>query len=256
MKMTPTVSMRITISLVEILTCLVLATYSADGKATKETLAFRGEKRTYYLFLPEKSPDSSKVPLLLTFHGSNRNGDSLVSKWRDLAGKEGFVVAGPDAKDPRAWNVPIDGPEMIYQLTELLKSKYPIDPRRVYLFGHSAGAVFAMDLGFLESEYFAAVAVHAGAYREEAEFTIINYAERKTPIAIFIGDRDQFFPLAAARQTRDALVKGGFPVELNEIRNHDHWYYDMAPKINRSAWEFLKSRRLDSDPRYKPRLFQ
>jgi poly(3-hydroxybutyrate) depolymerase len=250
------ISKGVTILLLEILPGLCLSGFSADGKTTKETLASREGKRTYYLFVPRDLPSSSKVPLLLTFHGSNRDGDSLVSKWRDLAGKEGFIVAGPDAKDSSAWSAPIDGPDMVYELAEFLKSKYPIDPRRVYLFGHSAGAVFAMDLGFLESEYFAAVAIHAGAFRAETEYEVVNFAVRKIPMAIFIGDRDQFFPLRAARQTRDALLKVGFPVELNEIPNHDHWYYDMAPKINRNAWDFLKSKRLDSDPRYEQRLIQ
>ena len=31
---------------------------------------------------------------------------------------------------------------------------------------------------------------------------------------------------------------------------HTHWYYDLAPSINASAWEFLKKYELTSDPRY------
>ncbi len=46
-----------------------------------------------------------------------------------------------------------------------LKTKYPINPRRVYLFGHSAGAIFALHMSLMESQYFAAAAVHAGALR-------------------------------------------------------------------------------------------
>ena len=185
-----------------------------------------------------------------------RNGLSLVDKWQDLAGKEGIIVAGLDAQNSSGWNAPVDGQELVYELVELLKSRYPVDPQRVYRFGHSAGAVFAMILGFVESEYFAAVAVHAGAFRDEADYSVVNYAGRKIPLAIFVGVDDRFFPLEDVRKTREALVKVGFSVELNEIPNHDHWYYDMAPKINRNASDFLKSRRLDSDPKYQPRLFR
>jgi hypothetical protein len=32
---------------------------------------------------------------------------------------------------------------------------------------------------------------------------------------------------------------------------HDHWYYDLAPKINKAAWDFLKKYELDSDPKYQ-----
>ncbi len=231
--------------------------HSAEGKITKESFATKaGVKRTYYLFVPKDLHQSARIPLLITLHGSNRNGYSLVERWQDLGGKEGIIVAGPDAQNPALWSTPGDGPDMFYELAEVLKSRYPIEPRRVYLFGHSAGAVFAMGMGLMESEYFAAVAVHAGAFRSEAEYSVVNFAERKIPLAMFVGDRDQFFPIKAARQTRDALRRVGFPVELTEIPNHDHWYYDMGPKFNRWAWDFLKTKQLDSDPRYQTRAFQ
>jgi hypothetical protein len=31
---------------------------------------------------------------------------------------------------------------------------------------------------------------------------------------------------------------------------HDHWYYDLAPKINAAAWNFLKGQKLADEPRY------
>jgi hypothetical protein len=40
-------------------------------------------------------------------------------------------------------------------------------------------------------------------------------------------------------------------VELTEIPGHDHWYYDLAPKINLRAWEFLKKYELETDPVYR-----
>ena len=42
----------------------------------------------------------------------------------------------------------------------------------MYLFGHSAGAGQALYLSLLESEYFAATAVHAGALRTEDDRNI------------------------------------------------------------------------------------
>jgi len=67
-----------------------------------------------------------------------------------------------------------------------------------------------------------------------------------------IGDSDPLVPLKIVRATRDALKDAGFTtVELIEIANHDHWYYDKAPKFNQTAWEFLKKYELDSDPQYQ-----
>jgi len=48
-------------------------------KITKETIEFGGKKRAYYLYVPENLP--SKPPLILTLHGSSRDGSSLVEKW-------------------------------------------------------------------------------------------------------------------------------------------------------------------------------
>jgi pimeloyl-ACP methyl ester carboxylesterase len=183
-------------------------------------------------------------------HGSGRTGVTLVEKWKDLAKKEGIILAGPDASDLRGWGSPQDGPDYLRDLVDELKSKYPVNPRRVYLFGHSAGASFALEMSLMESEYFAATAIHAGALNREG-MELIELAKRKIPISIQVGDSDQFFPLKAVRSTRDALKGVGFTVDLIEIPNHDHWYYDSAAKFNQTAWEFLKKYELDREPHYQ-----
>jgi dipeptidyl aminopeptidase/acylaminoacyl peptidase len=53
------------------------------------------------------------------------------------------------------------------------------------------------------------------------------------------------------RATGDALKAKGFTVDLIEIPNHDHWYYDQASKFNQTAWTFLKKYELDADPFYQ-----
>jgi hypothetical protein len=34
------------------------------------------------------------------------------------------------------------------------------------------------------------------------------------------------------------------------MKGHDHWYYDLAPDINRNAWAFLKQHSLDAEPKF------
>lgn len=228
---------------------------NASPKITKETMTSEGKKRTYYLYVPESVVKANPAPLLVTLHGSNRNGLSLVEKWKDLADKEGFIVAGPDAYNSSNWSIPGDGPVFLRDLVEELKTKYPVNARRVYLFGHSGGAGFALYISLLESEYFAATAIHAGALRPEEDQEFFTAATRKMPFALFVGTKDPLFPLSAVRATRDAFKTRGFPVELTEIPNHDHWYYDLAPKINAQVWEFLKKYELAEDPKYTQRDF-
>jgi len=225
-------------------------TFSASDKILKESLVSQTRKRTYYLFVPENLKPSVQVPLIVLLHGSGRNGLSLVEKWKEIAKQEGLIIAGPDSIDSAKWASPDDGPDFLHDLVEALKAKYPINPRRVYLFGHSGGAVFALYMSLYESQYFAATAVHAGALHPE-NYSVIDVAKRKIPIFIFVGTKDPFFPLNAVRPTRDELNKRGFAAELTELPNHDHWYYDLAPKINSSAWELLKKHELAEDQRYE-----
>jgi poly(3-hydroxybutyrate) depolymerase len=223
----------------------------AADKIVKETFDSQGKKRAYYLFVPSSVKTSASVPLIVLLHGSGRNGLSLVEKWKELASREGLIIVGPDSRDSLVWRTPEDGPDFIHDLVETLRTKYPINPRRVYLFGHSAGAVFAINLTMMESEYFAATAVHAGSWRDKRETSVMDFAKRKPPLAIFIGDRDAFFPLGSVRATEAALKGRGFPIELTVIKGHDHWYYNRAPEINRNAWDFLKRHELNVDPRYE-----
>jgi predicted esterase len=217
-------------------------------KITKETIEFGGKKRAYYLYVPENLP--SKPPLILTLHGSSRDGSSLVEKWKDIADKEGFILAGPNSLNSSRWSSTDDSEDFLREIVEQLKGRYSIDPKRVFLFGHSAGAVYALNLSMSQSEYFAAAAVHAGSWRSSEELNIVRLAKRKTPIAIFIGDVDQYFPIDSVKKTEELLKSNQFPVQVTVMKGHDHWYYDLAPDINRNAWAFLKEHSLDAEPKF------
>lgn len=232
---------------IALLLAAVSSTFAKED-ITKELITSNGKTRVYYLYVP--STVKGPAPLIVMLHGSNRTGVTLVEKWKDYAKKENIILAGPDATNLRGWGSPHDGPDYLRDLVEELKSKYPINPRRVYLFGHSAGASFSLHMGLMESQYFAAVAIHAGALRDE-DMGVIELAKRKIPISMQIGDSDPLVPVKIVRATRDALKEAGFNVELIEIANHNHWYYDKASKFNQTAWEFLKKYELDSDPQYQ-----
>ena len=231
------------------------AAAEAAKKISKESFDSEGTERTYYFAGPQEVEPGRELPLLVLLHGSGRDGRSLVEKWHRLARKEGFFVAGLDSTVSDYWAPPEDGPGALRDLVEHLSAAHPIDPRRVYLFGHSAGGIFALQMGLLESRYFAAVAVHAGALRDAIDW-LPSFASRKIPIYIAVGDRDAYFPLDSVRATRDALDAEGIPVTLVEMPNHDHWYYDKAPRINAAAWEFLEGHSLGEDPVYEERAFE
>jgi len=209
-----------------------------------------GATHGYYLFIPEKA-GSGLAPLLLLLHGSGHDGKSLIDPWLSMAKSEGIVLVAPDASNPQAWRFPQEGPQLFYDLLEMLRiSHAEIDDRRMYVFGHSAGAIHGLDLGLMESEYFAAVAVHAGALSPQLA-PLVPQAPRKIPMAIWVGTNDSFFPLKVVRETRDTLNGAGFDVKLTELKGHTHDYYGSSGSINKEAWAFLKDKKLASDPKYQ-----
>jgi poly(3-hydroxybutyrate) depolymerase len=242
--------MKLHLLMIAALILFPITSAAASDEITKELITSHGKTRAYYLYVPSIVKASSPAPLIVMLHGSGRVGMSLVEKWKDLAKKEGIIIAGPDSSDTRGWGMPQDGPEYLHDLVEEIKTKYPVNPRRVYLFGHSGGAIFALEMSLMESQYFAATAIHAGALPPN-DRDLIDSAKRKIPIFIQVGDSDQSFPLKTVRATRDELNAKGFSVELTELPGHDHWYYDLAPKINRTAWDFLKKYELQSEPIYR-----
>jgi poly(3-hydroxybutyrate) depolymerase len=221
---------------------------SETGKIVKEAFDLNGKARSYYLFVPKSG--ASNTPLVILLHGSGGSGRSLVEEWKSLAGKEGLLLAGPDSNVSSGWSLESDGPEFINELIETIKAKHRIDPRRVYLFGYSAGAVYALQLSMLMSERFAATAVYAGAM-DPASFGRIDRAKRKIPIALFVSTNDPFFPVAKVRATLNALKEHGFPAHMKEVwvddSAHGHDYRTVARSVNSDAWKFLKKHEVEKD---------
>lgn len=227
----------------------------ASAKVTRESIDVTGSKRVFYLFVPQTPAPAEGFPLLVLLHGSGRDGSSLVDRWKNLAAREGFLLAGPNAANSAYWNALTDGPDLLYAIVERLKKEHPVNPRRVYLFGHSAGAVFAIGMAAWESEYFAAAALHAGAFRSQAEAQAVGGLKRPIPLAMYSGTDDPFFPIANVRVTADVLRRAGVRVSLTEIPRHDHNYYVIASKLNESIWTFFKENELPAEPRFEHHTF-
>jgi predicted esterase len=126
--------------------------------------------------------------------------------------------------------------------------------RRIYLFGYSAGAVFALYMAPIESEYFAAAATHAGAYTGEAELGFLDAARRKIPLFISGGTKDGLFPQSVLLATIKRLERSGFPVTTSVLAGAGHSYH-FSGEINESAWKFLRQHRLAADPVFVPVRF-
>lgn len=204
--------------------------------------------RDYFLFVPGSIAPDTPAPVLLLLHGSYSTPFDVLPQWTDVAQQAGVILAAPKSIAVYGWRINDDTPALMRDIVDDIATRRPIDRRRLYLFGHSGGAVHALTLGLLESQYFAAVAVHAGAFRERGSFKVIPVARRKIPVWITIGDRDQFFMMKDVTSTEAALRNAGIPVVLTIIKGHDHSYTDVAPSVNRAAWAFLEPIKLSQPP--------
>jgi VWFA-related protein len=232
-----------------LLSALLCAPALARGaKVSKESIEYGGRARAYYLYVPSKLDTSRRAPLVFVLHGSGGEGRALVEKWRGLADEKGLIVVGPDSLDRMRWSIPEDGPDLLRDIAGAVGAKHPVDVKRVYLFGHSAGANSALPLGLFESEYFAAVAAHAGGMRPE-RYGLADYARRKIPLAFIVGT-DDALALSVARATHEEMARRGFAPLMHEIPGHDHNYQARASKINRQVWDFFERHALPEEPRY------
>ena len=226
----------------------------ATQRTTSRTLEFGGHTRAYQLLIPSQAA-AGPVPLIVLLHGRGGNGQRPLSAWQDLARDEGIALVAPNSLAEGWVLLQGDGPDFFQALIEAVRKEAAINDRRVYLFGHSSGAHQALALGPLESEYFAAIAVHAGALNP-SERTFLLQARRKIPVAMWHGKADEVVPIQLGRDTRDLFKALEFPITFNEIASHTHDYYSRSSRINAEAWTFLKAHALTTEPVYRPYTFR
>jgi poly(3-hydroxybutyrate) depolymerase len=167
-----------------------------------------------------------------------------------LAEREGIILVAPDSANPREWSMNTDGPEFLHDVVEAVRTKNSVDGKRIYIFGHSAGAVFALYMGVMESRYFAAASVHAGAMGEDF-YPYIDLAKRKIPITIWVGTEDPYFKMPLVKATQAELNKHGFDAQVVEMKGHDHNYYAVAKDLNPKIWEFFRNHPLDEEANWQ-----
>jgi len=224
----------IRVALAALLPGAVLAAPPAAAQ-TMRSAACDGVTYRYLLVAPKFNRPK---PALLLLHGSGGHAHDLVIPWRSFAETHDLVLIAPELTNKRAFEA--IAPAVFRCIVEDAKKAVALDPKRLYVFGHSMGGYLAYDAAMFESGYFAAAAAHAAAVDPDFD-DILTKATRKIPIAIFVGDRDPLTPIASVRRTRDLLVKAGFPVQYEEIEGHDHYYEPVADRINREAWAFFEA---------------
>lgn len=212
------------------------------GRVSVRTANCEGKPITYLMTLPvgEKS-EPAKLPAILLLHGAGDKPAPMIDAWHSLADKERIVLIAPEL--PRTMEFEDIAPAVFRCVVEDARQAANLDPKRIYVFGNSMGGYLAYDALAFDSEYFAAVGVHAMGIDPKYD-SILDHATRKTPVTIYIGDSDPLVSIKNVRRTEELLKKRGFPVRYTELKSHDHDYYAVSNKVNADAWEFFLGQHL------------
>ncbi|MGC2697532.1 MAG: hypothetical protein WA738_17225 [Candidatus Angelobacter sp.] len=191
----------------------------------------------FWVFLPSSYDGTHVLPAILLVHGAGGNGPDFLNIWRDFADKNGIILVAPTVPDGTNFEINVV-PGLYPMIMDAARTEWKIDPRRIYLFGFSAGGYTVFDAGLPDSQYFAAGGVFAAVITPDFDF-LLQKATRKIPFALYIGDHDQFFTLTQAQRTVDVLRAGGFNVHFVVFPNLDHNYGAVAAQVNADVWSFF-----------------
>jgi len=191
-------------------TTTAVASTVAATVTLNQSMLIDGRVRTWIVHVPA-TRDHTAMPLLIVLHGARSDAARFEAKtgYDDLADRDHFLVVYPDGFQPaasstRTWNAGqccppasaagIDDTRFVIALLDRMEHDYPIDTGRVYLVGHSNGAMLAQRLGCEHPQRFAAVASVAGSMT-------VPRCTAQLPVSMLEihGSADVFVPLASAQ---------------------------------------------------------
>ena len=155
-----------------VLLCLAFGLSALAAETVRYTMKYKGEVRTYWLYVPEGA--SPSTPLVLVFHGYGGKAEGYCPAMLEVAEREGFAVCypqgEPDAKGKNCWNVGYDVQEglarddvgFVKALVKHLVRKHRIGKDNVFMSGMSNGGEMTYFMAYRHPELFNAFASIAG----------------------------------------------------------------------------------------------
>lgn len=167
--------------------CALAAPPPVAGVTHSELAQGGSEKRSYRLFVPQGLSPGKPAPLVIALHGGLGTGDIFAKQtgFDAVAQQHGFVVAYPDGLG-KVFNAgrccgkaQANDVAFMRALVADLKTRLPIDAKRVYGMGFSNGAMLAHRVACEAPEVFAAIAPVAGGIMVES-------CPSKTPVSALL----------------------------------------------------------------------
>ena len=150
--------------------CFVVHLQAAE--TVRYTMKYKGEVRTYWLYVPEGA--NPATPLVLVLHGYGGNAEGYCPSMLEVAEREGFAVCYPqgekDAKGKTGWNVGYDVQQglarddvgFVKALVKHLRKAHRIGKDNVFMSGMSNGGEMTYFMAYKYPDLFRAYATIAG----------------------------------------------------------------------------------------------
>ena len=134
----------------------------------------------YRVYVPKGYAASKATPLVIALHGLGANEDSFFDAYSQLppqlAEKHGFLMAAPlgfrrdgfygssimGAPDAASRRRGENSEKDVLEVLRLMKAAYNVDDSRIYLIGHSMGAIGTWALGAKYPQTWAALVAFSG----------------------------------------------------------------------------------------------
>jgi poly(hydroxyalkanoate) depolymerase family esterase len=152
-----------------------VAVAPAPSTFLSDSLTTAAGTRRYKLFVPAGMDRKAPVMLVVMLHGCTQTADDFArgTRMNLLAARERFLVLYPEQDraanpqtcwnwfDPRHQTRDSGEPSLIADMTRRVINQYPVDPRRVFVAGISAGGIMASTVAFAYPDLYAAVGMHS-----------------------------------------------------------------------------------------------
>lgn len=200
------------------------------------TIVSSGERREYLLHVPRNLDRTKPAALVISLHGAG-GWPALqrdLSRWNELADREGFIVvypAGRDTAGPRIWRMTGEhDPQYIADLIDKLSVEHNIDRRRIYANGLSNGGGMSFALSCRMPDRFAAIGMVGAALllpptwcKSTEAMPMIGIHGLRDTMAPYHGGPSwiapafaPFLPFGAAWARRNRCAAGAQDVELRD----------------------------------------
>ena len=208
----------------------------------------------YRVYVPKGYAASKATPLVIALHGLGANEDSFFDSYSQLppqlAEKHGFLMAAPlgfrrdgfygssimGASDAASKRRGEYSEKDVLEVLRLMKAAYNVDESRIYLIGHSMGAIGTWALAAKYPNTWAALVAFSGV-------GAASLADNMKAIPQFVvhGDADNTVNVSGSRNMVAALKKLNANVTYIEVPGGSHT--DVVVPNLPQAFEFLAAQK-------------